>query len=154
MRSEGLVLTVDGAVNLALGIALAIFPEKLARLLGIPLPATPFYASILGGVLIGVGTALLIHRFGGGPRVTGLGIEGAIVINLSAAGVLVAWLVGGHLSIPDRGRLFLWMVAILVFGIGTAEIMIRLCRSTASHMDRPGIGRVLNTADGINDEEM
>jgi hypothetical protein len=122
---EELVLTIDGAVNLALGAVLVIFPKEFARLVGVPVPSSSFYASILGGVLIGIGLALLIQRFWGRSHVTGLGIEGAIVINFCGAGVLVVWLVSGGLSVATRGLVFLWAVAILVLGIGVAEMVMR-----------------------------
>jgi hypothetical protein len=122
---EELVLTIDGAVNLALGVVLAIFPKEFARLVGVPIPSNSFYASVLGGVLIGIGLALLLQRFWGRSHMTGLGIEGAIAINFCGAGVLVIWLVSGGLSVATRGLVFLWAVAILVLGIGVAEIVMR-----------------------------
>jgi uncharacterized membrane protein len=123
---EELVLTIDAAVNLALGVVLAIFPRAFARLVGAPIPSTSFYASILAGVLIGVGLALLLQRFRGRFHVTGLGIEGAIAINLCGGVVLVAWLTTGGLSVATRGLVFLWAVAILVLGIGATEIVLRV----------------------------
>jgi hypothetical protein len=122
---EELVLTIDGVVNLALGVVLAIFPKEFARLVGVPIPSNSFYASVLGGVLIGIGLALLLQRFWGRSHMTGLGIEGAIAINFCGAGVLVIWLVSGGLSVATRGLVFLWAVAILVLGIGVAEIVMR-----------------------------
>jgi hypothetical protein len=112
-------------VNLALGVVLAIFPKEFARLVGVPIPSNSFYASVLGGVLIGIGLALLLQRFWGRSHMTGLGIEGAIAINFCGAGVLVIWLVSGGLSVATRGLVFLWAVAILVLGIGVAEIVMR-----------------------------
>ena len=124
MREE-LVLTIDGAVNLALGVVLAIWPKEFARLVGAPIPSSSFYASLLGGVLIGIGLALLLQRFWGRSHVTGLGIEGAIAVNVCGAVVLMIWLISGGLSIATRGLVFLWAVAILVLGIGVSEIVIR-----------------------------
>jgi hypothetical protein len=126
---EELVLTMDGVVNLALGMVLTIFPKSFARMVGVPIPSSSFYASVLGGVLVGIGLALLLQRFWGRSHVTGLGIEGAIAINLSGAGVLVAWLVAGGLSISTRGYLFLSTVAVLVLGIGVTEIVMRVYRA-------------------------
>jgi hypothetical protein len=124
MREE-LVLTIDGAVNLALGVVLVAFPKGFASLVGVPIPASAFYASVLGGVLIGIGLALLIQRFWGRSHATGLGIEGAIAVNFCGAGVLVAWLTSGRMSLATRGSVFLWAVAILVLVIGVAEIVMR-----------------------------
>jgi hypothetical protein len=120
---ETVLLTLDGAVNLVLGILLALFPRRVAELLGIPIPISSFYASILGGVLVGIGLALLIQRIKGSSSTTGLGIEGAIAINYCGAGVLVVWLVRGQLGIPGYGYAFLWFVALVVLGIGCFETL-------------------------------
>ena len=125
---EDQLLIIDGVVNLALGTVLLFFPRGLADLLAVPVPSSSFYPSILGGVLIGIGLALLLHRFRGRSRVIGLGIEGAIAINLCGAGVLMAWLIAGHLTIPIRGYVLLWIVTILVLGIGLIEIAARIRR--------------------------
>jgi hypothetical protein len=122
MKRQSILLMVDGLINLALGIPLAIFPRSLADLLGIPNPTTPFYASILGAVLTGIGVALLVECFKRSTRISGLGLDGAIIINFLGAGTLVIWLVTGHLVLPLRGTLFLWIVAILVLGTAVVEI--------------------------------
>jgi xanthine/uracil permease len=126
---ETILLTVDGAVNLVLGGLLALFPRRVAMVLTIPVPDSAFYPSILGGVLLGIGLALLIHRFRGESTITGLGIEGAIAINLCGAGVLVVWLISCNLNIPGSGYAFLWSVALLVLGIGCCEIIWRVGRA-------------------------
>jgi hypothetical protein len=124
LRKKAL-LTLDGVVNLALGVLLALFPRNVAEQLGLPVPSSSFYASILGGVLVGIGLALLIQRFKRSPGTTGLGMEGAMVINFAGAAVLVVWLISGQLDIPTSGYVLLWFVALLVLGIGCAEIIWR-----------------------------
>ena len=120
-----LVLTIDGIVNLTLGLALTFFPEGLLAAVGLPIPSTSFYASILGAVLVGIGLALLVQRYWGPSHATGLGVEGAIAINLCGGGALIGWLITGGLSIPTRGYLLLWTVAVLVLAIGLAEAVVR-----------------------------
>jgi hypothetical protein len=123
--SETLLLAIDGGVNLALGLLLALFPRGFAEAVGIPIPSIPFYPIILGGVLIGIGLALFLQCFWGRSQVTGIGLEGAIAINLCGAGVLVALLVGGDLNLPTRGYVFLWLIAVLVLGIAVVELLFR-----------------------------
>ena len=135
MKEEAL-LTLDGVVNLVLGVLLALFPRRVAELLGLPVPSSSFYASILGGVLVGIGLALLIQRFKRSPAMTGLGIEGAIVINFVGAVMLVMWLISGKLDLPTFGYALLWFVALLVLGIGCAEIIWR-ARSARAHRRDP-----------------
>jgi hypothetical protein len=116
-----LLLGIDGAINLALGLLLLLFPAGVAGLLGLPQSNTYFYASILGAVIFGIGIALLVELRGATRGVRGLGLGGAIVINWCGAGALAVWLLIGGLDIPNRGYLLLWSVAILVFGVGVAE---------------------------------
>ena len=116
-----ILLAIDGAVNLALGLLLLFFPAEILALFYLPPTVTYFYASILGAVICGIGIALLLELFGTGRGIRGLSLGGAIVINFSGAGVLVAWLLFGHLDIPLRGHVSLWAVAIVVLAISFAE---------------------------------
>jgi NO-binding membrane sensor protein with MHYT domain len=120
---ETSLLTLDAAINLILGILLALFPRTLAAFLGIPMPENAFYASILGAVLVGIGVALLVERYRGMLRVAGLGVAGAMIINLFGASALVAWLVSGPLDISLRGRLILWGIALLVLATAALELI-------------------------------
>ena len=126
MRHRSWLLLLDGLINLALGILLAIFPRNLTEFLGIPIPNTPFYASVLGAILTGIGIALLIEYFKASAEIVGLGLEGAITINILGAGALVAWILAGHLQLPQRGYLFLWLIAILVLGVALIELIYKL----------------------------
>jgi hypothetical protein len=123
VKQKSTLLIVDGVINLALGILLAIFPHTLVVFLGIPDTGTPFYASILGAILTGIGIALVMEYFKLSSKITGLGMEGAITINLLGAGALAVWLLAGNLELPLRGYLFLWFLAILVFGVASFELI-------------------------------
>jgi hypothetical protein len=116
------LLAIDGVVNLILGAILLFFPAGLVELLGLPLANTYFYASILGAVIFGIGVALLLELYGAPSRIRGLGLGGAIAINLCGGGALLVWLLAVPLSIPLRGRVILWVVAAVVLIIGIAEI--------------------------------
>jgi hypothetical protein len=63
----------------------------------------------------------LIERYGPSAGVTGLGLAGAVAINLCGGGVLLLWLVAGDLEIPVRGRIILWTVAIVVLLLSIVE---------------------------------
>jgi hypothetical protein len=129
MKKESTLLLVDALINLALGIPLTFFPKNLGEFLGIPVPVVPFYASLLGAVLIGIGLALLVERSQNLFKLTGLGLGGAIVINLCGAGALSVWLLSGKLDIPLRGFLFLGCIAILVFCVAFIEGVSRWRKS-------------------------
>jgi hypothetical protein len=117
-----LLLTVDAVVNLLLGIGLLLFPTGLIRVLGLPATSTHFYTSILGAVLVGIGLALLVEVRGDRQQVRGLALGGAIVINLCGAGVLLYWLLSGGLELPDRGRVLLWLIVLVVLFLAAVEL--------------------------------
>ena len=119
MRSS-VLLTIDAIINLVLGVLLILFPTDLVSALGIPPAEVAFYPSILGAILFGIGIALLIER---ARESTGLGLAGAISINLSGGLVLAAWLLFGALNLPLRGQLFLWALVIVLVGISSFELL-------------------------------
>ena len=119
MKPKKLLLLIDAIINLGLGALLVLFPEGVVLALGVPSAESAFYPSILGSVLFGVGLALLLERNSG----TGLGLHGAVAINLSGGLVLGLWLIFGGLQLPLRGEIFLWGLAIVLVGISVVEIM-------------------------------
>jgi hypothetical protein len=118
--SSSVLLTIDAAINLILGVLLIIFPKNLVSVLGIPNSDSAFYPGILGAVLFGIGIALLIERFRGSE---GLGLLGAISINLSGGGILAFWLLSGRLMLPLRGLVFLWTLVLILVGISVFELL-------------------------------
>jgi len=121
MRS--VLLFIDAVINVALGALLLAFPAPLVALLGVPPVESTFYPSVLGAVLIGIGVALLVEQAHRGPETRGLGLIGAVSINLSGGTVLVAWLVAGSLALPTRGTLFLWTLAAVLVGLSLIELV-------------------------------
>ena len=116
------LLFIDAAINLVLGGLLLFYPARLVEFLGMPKVESAFFASVLGGVLIGIGFALGIAARGG---TGGLGIDGAIVINLCGAGVVAVWLIVAPHVIPQEGRVTLWIIALVVIAVGCAELINR-----------------------------
>jgi hypothetical protein len=121
-KKQKALLICDSIVNLLLGILLLLFPSGVIEVLGLPTTSTFFYTSILGGVLFGIGIALGIE-FLFYEETRGLGISGAIAINLCGSFVLFYWLLFAKPEIPQRGIILLWIVALLVFGIGIIEVI-------------------------------
>ena len=121
------LLLTDALINLLLGASLLLYPRWLVEALGMPEVGTTFFPNVLGGVLFGIGIALLIAHRGGAQ---GLGLDGAIAINLCGAGVVVGWLVLAPHAIPSRGRVTLWIIALVVIGIGLIELQHRVASKT------------------------
>ena len=119
--TRSLLLTIDGVINICLGVLLVVFPSTIATALGIPRPASTFYPNILGAVLLGIGIALCMER-GTHAQRRGLGLHGAIAINLCAAFVLAAWLLLGDLGLSLRGLVTLWSVVGILVTVSFAEL--------------------------------
>jgi hypothetical protein len=120
-----LLLFVDAVINLLLGILLLIFSNEIVTTLGVPSSSQAFYPNILGAILFGIGIALLIDFFKGS---SGLGLLGAISINLCGGIVLAAWLIFGSLNLPLHGQIFLWILVFILVGISTVELMAQARR--------------------------
>ena len=123
--NRSVLLTIDGIINLTLGILLILLPAPLVEFLGIPV-VPRFFPNILGGVLIGIGIALSLERGVKGRSGSGLGLGGAIAINLCGGLVLAGWLIFGDLALTLAGQLFLWTLVILLVGISIAELIARI----------------------------
>jgi hypothetical protein len=114
------LLMADATINLALGLLLLLFPAGVVEALGVPRAEPAFYPSLLGAVLVGIGIALIVQRRRGS---SGLGLLGAIAINLCGGAALAGWLLLGDLELPARGQVFLWALALLLVGISSAELV-------------------------------
>jgi hypothetical protein len=121
---EKAVLLADAAIDIALGLPLVFFSGELASWLGLPEPRPPFYASLLGAVLVGIGIAMIIECRGTRLRSGGLGLGGALTINLCGAVALAIWLGRGTLELPSRGRILLWVIVIVVGGLSALELSL------------------------------
>jgi hypothetical protein len=124
-RKHEILLTIDGIINLIIGILLLMFPLGMAQILGIPESNLDFYPTILGGVIFGIGIALMIERYGYKKNIHGLGLGGAIVINFCGALVLLIWLLMYPLDIPPRGFIILWLIALTVLIVGIIEALAK-----------------------------
>ena len=105
------VLWSDAALRLMLGALLVLAPRLTLSALGLPKSAETFWPRLLGAVLLAVaaGTVIDVRWPGkGGPSLGGL-----VALNVAASFALATGLVVGHLEIPKRGRLLMWLAAIL-----------------------------------------
>ena len=121
--NRSLLLTIDSLINLLLGVLLVVFPRDLISFLGIPEPSSAFYPSLLGAVLFGIGIALWMERGADRARVRGIGLGGAVVINLCGALVLSAWLLFGDLSLSIKAAAVLWGIVAVLTVVSLAEIV-------------------------------
>ena len=125
------LLLLDGIGNVFLGLLLLLAPTTVATWLGLAADGS-FYANLFGAVLIGIGIALLLERREDPGVTRGLGLTGALVINLCFGFALSGWLVFGGLQLPLRGILVLWTLVAVIVGLSGVELVSeRSARSRA-----------------------
>jgi len=118
------ILIVDAVINFLLGVLLLLFSPPLVAWLGVPASSTSFYPNILGAVFIGITIALIIGAAGEkSRRATGLGLLGAISINLCGGTALALWLIFGGLNLPTRGYIMLWSLVALLVIVSISELL-------------------------------
>lgn len=123
MKSRKYTLLVDATINLILGVILVFYSENLASFLGLPIVSNYFYPNILGSVFIGIAIALIIETSKTKSKLTtGLGLIGALTINMCGGLVLLMWLLFGDLVIPFKGKFLLWCLDVLLLIISTIEL--------------------------------
>jgi len=123
-QGKTLILT-DAIINLFLGIVLLAYSKPVINVFGLPETNLNFYPNILGAILFGIGIALLIERKRT-DQFIGLGLGGAISINMTGGIVLFLWLAAGKLHIPVQGKIILWTLDVILIGISSLELMAYL----------------------------
>ena len=125
MKQDKTIILIDSIINLFLGVVLLVYSEPLIEFFGLPATKQNFYPNILGAILFGIGIALFIE-YKRKDEFIGLGLGGAISINMMGGIVLFLWLAFGNLNIPIRGKIILWILDVILVGISSIEIMAYL----------------------------
>lgn len=125
MKHGKLLILIDCIINLFLGIVLLAYSDFVVSIFGLPETEQLFYPNILGAVLFGIGIALMIE-YRRKNEFIGLGLGGAIAINIFGGTVLFIWLVWGNLIIPIQGTTILWVLDFLLIGISSLELFAYL----------------------------
>jgi hypothetical protein len=119
-----IILVVDAVINFLLGMLLLLFSPTIVGLLGVPQSSTSFYPNILGAVFVGIAIALIIGASGTkSTQTNGLGLMGAISINLCGGITLALWLIFGRLNLPAKGYAFLWALVAILLLVSIAELL-------------------------------
>ncbi|MCB2220718.1 MAG: hypothetical protein KQI35_10000 [Bacteroidetes bacterium] len=127
MKKGKILIIIDSIINLFLGMVLLAYSEPIIKLFGLPVTEQYFYPNILGAILFGIGIALYIEYRGKGDFI-GLGLGGAISINMMGGIVLFAWLVFGNINTPIHGKIILWVLDMILIGISILELFAYLKR--------------------------
>ena len=121
-----IVLLIDAGINFILGILLLTFSPLVVSFLGVPSADNHFYPTLLGGIFVGITIALVIEAFKKQTEITGLGLVGAVCINISGGLVLLFWLLFGHMELPQKGFIFLWTMDVILLIISSVELFVYL----------------------------
>jgi len=114
------LLWIEFVVKLASGALLVLAPRMLARIAGLPPAEQPFWPRLLGGVLIGIAVAALVEvRF---KSSIGLGLAGAVSVNVATAATLGSMLILGQGGPSRRGRFALWLASAGLVILALVEI--------------------------------
>ena len=105
MRDQ--LLWVEAIVRGALALALIAVPKQVIAVLGLPRTEDTFWPRLVGAIFTGM--AIAAYFEGHFKPASGLGLGGAIAINLATAFALATALVVGGLALPRRGRLLMWI---------------------------------------------
>ena len=146
MNQGKTLILIDSIINLLLGLVLLAYSESIINFFGLPVTSLNFYPNILGAILFGIGIALFIE-FKRKDEFIGLGLGGAISINMMGGVVLFLWLVFGRLNIPIHGKIILWILDIILIGISSLELLtyLKSKRSTTKNMG--------HLTDSVNNED-
>ena len=121
------LLIIDAAINVLLGVLLVFYPKHLISFIGIPVVEQPFYASILGAVLFGIGIALLVQIK---DSANGLGLKSAVIINICGGICLATWLIFGNINVPLRGQIVMWLLVLILVGLSSVEFISQARKKT------------------------
>lgn len=114
------LLWLETLLKLAGGLVLIIAPNAAARVLGLPSARPSLWPRLLGAVLIGLAAATYIE--GALPGSRGLGLGGAIAINLASAAMIFSLVVLNRGVETGRGRVALSLLAGLLVLLSLFEI--------------------------------
>ena len=119
---ESTFLWIDAVFNLLMGVGLLTFPPAIVRALGLPETKATIYPRVFGGVLIGIAIALVVEAMV--PAFGGLGLGGAIAINVSGAAVVSGCLISRPGDIAATGRFVLWTVVVVLIVLSAVELWV------------------------------
>lgn len=114
------LLLIEMVVKGVAGGLLLLVPRTLARVLGLPSAAEPFWARLLGAMLLGLaGATFLEERL---ATQSGLGLGGHVVLNLTMALAIFGLIILGRAGGVRRGRVGLGLMAGLLVLLAMVEL--------------------------------
>jgi hypothetical protein len=120
------LLWLEIGLKLAGGLTLALVPVTASRVFGLPISGSAFWPRLLGAVLVGLALATVLQGDtllkGAFTHGRGLGLAGAIAVNLTSAAMLAAQLVMARAAATKRGNAALWALVLLLTALSLFEL--------------------------------
>ena len=117
-----LLLLANALLFLVMGAILAAIPAATIAAIGLPAAQPGFYRRLLGAALIGIGLALMMTALPAG--LSGLGLDGAIAVNLSVAVMLAFLLLTGARKTPAGGKRLLWLLVLVLVALSALDSLL------------------------------
>jgi hypothetical protein len=107
----------------SIGLLLVFLPITTARMAGFPHGNTAFWPRLFGSALLGIAGAFAVEGYiaGGAIEAKGLGLGGAVIINLTAILSLFGTLIFSAVA-TRRGKVVIWLMILLLLFLTLFEI--------------------------------
>ncbi len=108
----------------SIGLLLVFLPITTARMAGLPHGNTAFWPRLFGAALLGIAGAFAVEGYnlaGGAIEAKGLGLGGAVIINLTAILSLFGTLIFSAVA-TRRGKVVIWLMILLLLFLTLFEI--------------------------------
>ncbi|MGH1417467.1 MAG: ABC transporter permease [Hyphomicrobiaceae bacterium] len=116
------LLYLDLIFKLASGLLLIAAPLLVCKIFGLPNPTTGFWPRLLGGVLIGHAGGLFLELAVPKANGFGIGLGGALIVNLATAGMIATLLIFKAAGSTRRARFTLWLLTIALVLLSGAQL--------------------------------
>lgn len=118
------LLWIETILKGSIGLIMIFLPITAARIAGFPHGNTSFWPRLFGAALLGIAGAFAVEGYnvaGGAIEAKGLGLGGAVTINLTAILSLFGTLIFAGVT-TRRGKILIWLMILLLLFLTLFEI--------------------------------
>lgn len=108
----------------SIGLILIFLPITAARMAGLPHGNVAFWPRLFGAALLGIAGAFAVEGYnlaGGAIEAKGLGLGGAVIINLTTIVSLFGTLIFSAVA-TRRGKVLIWLMILVLLFLTLFEI--------------------------------
>ena len=118
------LLWIETLLKGSIGLIMIFLPITASRLAGFPHGTTTFWPRLFGVALVGMAGAFAVEGYnlaGGAIQAKGLGLGGAVIINLTAILSFFGTLIFSGVA-TRRGKFVIWLLILLLLFLALFEI--------------------------------